>query len=152
VEVILLDKVNNLGNMGDKMAVKSGYARNFLIPQGMALPATRDNLVEFEKRRAELERLAAERLAKAQARRESIHETMVLISTKAGDEGRLFGSIGIMDIVEAMQAKGHALEKHELRMPNGPIRSVGEYEFDVNLGSEVMALIKVVVQSDKAAE
>ena len=152
MEVILLDKVNNLGRMGDKVAVKAGYARNFLVPQGVALPATKENLVEFEKRRAELERLAAERLAQAQARRDAIHETLVVITTKAGDEGRLFGSIGVMDIVEAMDAKGHKLERSELRMPEGPIRSVGEYQFDVDFGSDVVAVIKVAVQSDKVEE
>ena len=130
MEVILLEKVNNLGNMGDKLGVKAGYARNYLVPQGMALPATRENLVEFEKRRAELERLAAERLAKAEARKVAIHESVVIIITKAGDEGRLFGSIGVMDIIEALQAQGHEVERSELRMPEGPIRSVGSYEFD----------------------
>lgn len=152
MEIILLDNVNNLGKMGAKVAVKSGYARNFLVPQGFALPATKDNLVEFEKRRAELERLMAERLAHAQARRDVIHETLVVITTKAGDEGRLFGSIGVMDIVEAMEAKGHKLERSELRMPEGPIRAVGEYQFDIDLGSDVVALIKVAVQSDKVEE
>lgn len=152
MEVILLERVNNLGSMGDKMGVKSGYARNFLIPQGMALPATRDNLLEFEKRRAELELLAAERLAAAEARKVTMHETVVVISTKAGDEGRLFGSIGVMDIVEAMQAKGHAIERSELRMPEGPIRAVGDYEFDLHLGYDVIAVIKVTVKSDKAED
>ena len=148
MEIILLDKVHNLGSIGDKLSVRAGYARNFLIPQGIALPATRDNLVDFEKRRAELERLAAERLAQAQARKERIHEKVVLITVKAGEEGRLFGSIGVMDIVEAMGTAGHPIERSELRMPQGPIRAIGEYAFDIDLGSEVTAMIKVMVQSE----
>lgn len=152
MEIILLDKVNKLGNIGDKVNVKPGFARNFLIPQGIALPATKENLVEFEKRRAELERLAAERLAAAEARKNEIHETSVTIVAKSAEEGKLFGSIGIADIIDALTAAGKDVEKSELRMPEGPIRSVGEYEYNIDLGSDVVAQIKVIVEAEQVAE
>lgn len=148
MEIILLEKVHKLGNMGEKVVVKPGYARNFLVPQGIALPATKDNLVEFEKRRAELERLAAERLAKAEARKATLQDVSVTIITKAGEEGKLFGSIGVMDIVGHMEKAGHAIEKSELRLPEGPIRALGEFDFDIDLGSDVVATIKVIVEAE----
>lgn len=150
VEVILLEKVHKLGAIGDKVSVKPGYGRNFLIPQGIAILATKDNLVEFEKRRAELERIAAEKLAQAEARKAILHEASITIIAKAGDEGKMFGSVGTMDIVDALAAAGHTIEKSELRMPEGAIREVGEYSYDVHLGSDVVASIKVIIEAEKS--
>lgn len=145
MDVILLEKVGGLGNLGDKVRVKGGFGRNFLIPYGKAVSATADNLAKFEAQRAELERSAAERLAAAQARAEKLVGLKVTIAANAGDEGKLFGSIGTRDIADAVTAAGHEVGKHEVRMPNGVIRAIGEVEIDLQLHSDVTATITVAV-------
>jgi len=145
VEVILLKTVGALGALGDKVSVRPGYGRNYLVPFGFAVPATAANLEAFEARRAELEQAAAEQLAEAQARRDRLEGMRVTIARKAGDEGRLFGSVGTGDIAEAVTAAGVALEKQEVRLATGPFRAAGEYEVALHLHPEVDATIKVDV-------
>lgn len=145
MDVILLEKVQNLGNLGEKVSVRPGYGRNFLIPLGKALAATAANLAEFESRRAELEKAEAESLKAAQNRAETLKDCVVTIACKAGDEGRLFGSVGTNDIVEAVVAAGKTIEKHEVRMPEGVLRTTGEYDISINLHSDVTTVIKVEV-------
>ena len=126
MEVILLERVHKLGRLGDKVAVKPGFARNYLIPYGKAVSATAENLVAFEKRRVELERNAAEALAKAEKRAAELNELMVIMQRRTvDDEGKLYGSVGVHDIAEAVNAMGMALEKREITMPSGPIRTLG---------------------------
>ena len=131
MQIILLDKVVNLGGLGDVVKVKDGYARNYLIPQGKAKRANAANLAEFEARRAELERLAAEQLAAAQAEGAKLEGQSVSISRKAGVDGRLFGSVSNADIAEALKAKGFVVEKSAVRMPDGPLKAVGESQIVV---------------------
>lgn len=146
MEVILLEKTRNLGNLGDKVKVRNGYGRNFLIPHGKAVPATEANIKFFEERRAELEKQANEKLAAAQARADRLAEIgAVTIPAKAGDEGKLFGSVGTRDIAEAITAAGVAVAKAEVLMPNGAIRNTGDFELTVQLHSDVAATIKVSV-------
>ncbi|MFT4633831.1 MAG: large subunit ribosomal protein L9 [Candidatus Pseudothioglobus sp.] len=145
MEVILLERVANLGDLGDKVSVKSGYGRNYLMPQKKAVPATKDNIASFEVRRAELQKLADERLAVATTRGTKISALEVTITAKAGDEGKLFGSITVRDIVDAVLAKGVDIEKSEVRMPGGPIRDLGEHDVDVHLHTEVNVILKVGV-------
>ena len=145
MEIILLEKVANLGGLGDRVKVKSGYARNFLIPKGKATEATSSNIARFEARRAELERIAAEALARAQARAEQLAELIVTLSVKTGSEGRLFGSVGAADIANAVSAAGIELQKHEVRLADGPIRQIGEYDVDLFLHGEVKTQIRVNV-------
>ncbi len=145
MEVILLETIAKLGDLGEKVNVKSGYGRNFLIPQRKAVPATAENLEVFEARRAELEKLAGEKLVDAQGRAETINALSVSIETKAGEEGKLFGSVTVRDIAEAAEAKGVSLEKSEIRMPEGPIRELGEFDIDVHLHPEVDAVLKLSV-------
>ena len=148
MEVILLENIANLGDLGDKVNVKSGYGRNFLIPQKKAVPATSANLAEFEARRAELEKQAAGKLAEAQGRAEKLDGLSVSVATKAGDEGKLFGSITVRDIVSAAEAAGQALEKSEVSLPEGPIRELGEFDIAVHLHPEVVATLKHAVGSE----
>ena len=145
MEVILLKNVANLGELGDKVAVRSGYGRNYLVPQGFAVPATVANLQAFEERRAELERAAAEGLALAEARKEKLHGMTVTIARKAGDEGRLFGSVGSGDIAEAITAMGVEVQKQEVRLSDGAFRAAGEYEVTLHIHSDVDAMIKLEV-------
>ena len=147
MQVILLDKVANLGSLGDQVNVKAGYARNFLVPQGKAVPATKKNIEFFEARRAELEAKLAEVLAAANARAEKINalET-VTIASKAGDEGKLFASIGTRDIADAVTAAGVA--KSEVRLPNGVLRTTGEHEVSFQVHSEVFAKVIVNVVAE----
>ncbi|AHE97493.1 50S ribosomal protein L9 [Thioalkalivibrio paradoxus] len=145
MEVILLEKVDNLGGLGDKVRVRPGYARNYLLPQGKAKFATAENIAEFEARRAELERAAAEALAAAEARRDSLDGMVVEITAKAGGEGKLFGSIGAADIADAVTTRGVEIEKRDVRLPEGPLRQAGEYEIDLHLHSDVNAQIRVIV-------
>jgi large subunit ribosomal protein L9 len=145
MQIILLDKVVNLGGLGDVVKVKDGYARNYLIPQGKAKRANAANLAEFEARRAELERLAAEQLAAAQAEGAKLEGQSVSISRKAGVDGRLFGSVTNADIAEALKAKGFVVEKSAVRMPDGPLKAVGESQIVVALHTDVTATISVVV-------
>jgi large subunit ribosomal protein L9 len=152
MEVILLEKVRNLGALGEKVNVKSGYGRNFLIPHGKAVSATPKNIEAFEVRRAELEKLEAEHLAAAQARKAAIEGLgAVIINSKAGDEGKLFGSIGTRDIADAVHAAGVALEKSEIDLPTGVIRNIGDYEIVVELHSDVVATLKLSITSSSAA-
>ncbi|KTQ99433.1 50S ribosomal protein L9, partial [Curtobacterium luteum] len=133
MDVILLEKIANLGNLGDKVNVKGGYARNFLLPQGKATAATAANVEAFEARRAELEKQAAEKKAQADARAAKLAELTVTIAANSGDEGKLFGSIGTRDIAEAVSAAGVELDKSEVRLPNGALRNTGEYDVEVHL-------------------
>ena len=146
MDVILLENIGNLGGLGDKVTVKAGYGRNFLIPQGKAVPATDANIAEFEARRAELERAAAETLAAAQARGESLAalET-ITIEANAGEEGKLFGSIGTRDIANAVTAAGVEIDKAEVRLPEGALRETGEYTIAIQLHPEVMADIALAI-------
>ncbi|MEN0039652.1 MAG: 50S ribosomal protein L9 [Cellvibrio sp.] len=145
MEVILLDKVGRLGAIGDKVTVKSGYGRNYLLPQGKAIAATAKNIADFEARRAELEAAAAGKIADATARAEKLAALEVTIAANAGDEGRLFGSIGTRDIAEAITAAGVAVAKSEVRLPQGVLREIGQYEIDVQLHSEVTQAVKLAV-------
>lgn len=149
MQVILLENIRNLGELGDQVNVKAGYGRNFLIPQGKAVPATKDNVAHFEARRAELEQKAAERLAEAQGRMDKIQAIgTVTIVSKAGDEGKLFGSIGTRDIADAISAAGVEVQKAEVLLPHGVIRSTGEYEIDVQVHSDVTGGIKLAIVSE----
>ena len=146
MDIILLDKIANLGGLGDKVSVKSGYARNFLFPQGKAVPATKANVEKFEQRRAELEAKIAEQLKAAEARAEKVQELAeVTIAAPAGDEGKLFGSIGTRDIAEAITAAGVEVAKAEVKLPTGTLRETGEFEIDLQLHSDVMTSIKLIV-------
>lgn len=148
MEVILLEKVENLGNLGDRVNVKAGYGRNFLIPSGKATPATEEHIKAFEERRAELEKAAAETLAAAEARRDQLVDMTVTIAAKAGDEGKLFGSVGTSDIAEAVTAAGVAIERNEVRLPEGAFRQIGEYTVGVHLHTDVNVDITLVVEAD----
>ncbi|MDH5301376.1 MAG: 50S ribosomal protein L9 [Gammaproteobacteria bacterium] len=145
MEIILLEKVKNLGAIGDRVNVRAGYGRNFLIPQGKAVPATANNVQAFESRRADLEAQAAERLAAAQARLAQLEALTVQISSVAGDEGKLYGSIGTRDIADATTAAGVALAKGEVSLPDGAIRYAGEYQISVQLHADVSGVLKLVV-------
>ena len=148
MEVILLEKVENLGNLGDRVNVKPGYGRNFLIPSGKATPATEEHIKAFEERRAELEKAAAEALSAAEARRDKLVDMTVTITAKAGDEGKLFGSVGTSDIAEAVTAAGVKIERQEVRMPEGAFRQLGEYPVAIHLHSDVNTEITVVVTAE----
>lgn len=143
MEVILLEKVGRVGNVGDKINVKAGYARNFLFPFAKAIPATKENLADFEARKAELMKAAAEKVAAAEARAEKLNGLTVTIEANAGDEGKLFGSVGTRDIAEAVTAAGHPIEKSEVLLPKGALREVGEYDIQLSLGAEVIATVKI---------
>ncbi len=148
MEVILLENVANLGDLGDKVTVKSGYGRNFLIPQRKAVPATADNISQFEVRRAELEKVANEKLVLAQARATQIEALDITLTAKAGDEGKLFGSITVRDIADAIVAAGIEFEKSEVRLPDGPIRELGQFEVDIHLHPEVNSILKLKVVAE----
>ena len=146
MEVILLETVTNLGDLGDKVSVKAGYGRNFLIPQGKAVPATEEAVAEFEARRAELERAAAEAVAAARTRAEALAALDVItIEANAGEEGKLFGSIGTRDIAAAVAAAGCEIDKSEVKLPDGALRDLGEYTIAVQLHAEVMADLTLAV-------
>ncbi|MGI9200023.1 MAG: 50S ribosomal protein L9 [Woeseiaceae bacterium] len=145
MNVILLDNVENLGNIGDLVKVKPGYGRNFLIPQGKAALATPQNIKEIEVRRAELEKAAADELAAAKKRAKAVDGVELVISANAGSEDKLFGSVGPVDIVESLKEIQVEVERSEVRMPDGPIHDLGEYEIGVHLHSEVNATVKVRV-------
>lgn len=149
MEVILLDKVENLGGIGDKVKVKPGYARNYLLPQGKATRATAANIAEFEARRAELEAKAAGVISEARARAEKITGLKLVIPAKAGSEGKLFGSIGPVDIAEAAEAAGVTIERSELRLAEGPLRTIGEHEVEVHLHAEVSVPITVTIEAEE---
>lgn len=149
MQIILLDKVANLGSLGDVVKVKDGYARNYLIPQGMAKRATSSNMAEFEARRAELERIQAEKLAAAQELGGKLEGLMVQITRKAGMDGRLFGSVSNADVAEALEAQGFSLDKAQVRMPEGPIKAVGDTAVPVSLHSDVTVEITVSVLGEQ---
>ena len=143
MEVILLSKIENLGSLGDKVSVRSGYARNYLIPQGKAKFATAANIKEFEARRAELEAEAADSLAAAEARKATLNELKISIPAKESSEGKLFGSVGNTDVIEALKAAGHEVEKREVRMPDGAFRNIGTYEIELHLHTDVNATVTI---------
>ena len=149
MQVILMEKVANLGELGDVVKVKDGYARNFLIPHGKAKRATPDNLKAFESRRAELEKAQADVLAKAQERGAKLDGLTVQITQKAGPDGRLFGSVTNYDIVEALQKQGHEVERAMIRMPQGPLKQVGEYPLQIALHTDVTVTVKVSVLGEQ---
>ena len=149
MNIILLDKVANLGGLGDQVSVKSGYARNFLFPQGKAVPATKLNVEKFDARSAELEAKITEVLAAAQARADQLTALEpVSIAAPAGDEGKLFGSIGTRDIADAVSAAGVKVTKAEVKLPTGTLRDLGEYDIDVQLHAEVTTTVKVVIVAE----
>jgi len=148
MNVILLEKINRLGVLGDQVKVKAGFGRNYLIPQGKALPATKANVEMFESRRAELEKAAAESMASAQARADQLNGKEVVIVRKAGDEGRMFGSVNNQDVADALTAAGNEVAKREVRMPEGAIRELGEYELQLHLHTDVNASVKVIVEAE----
>ena len=145
MEVILLEKVTNLGSLGDKVKVKSGYGRNYLLPFGKAVPATAENVKQFEVRRAELEKVATDKLNKANARAEAINGKEMTMVAKAGDEGKLFGSIGTKDIAAAVSELGVEIEKSEIKLPEGALRAIGEYDIDIQLHTDIVASVRVIV-------
>lgn len=149
MEIILLEKIRNLGDLGARVKVKRGYGRNYLIPYGRAVYATEENVSKFEKRRAELEKIAAERQQQALVRKQQLEALGVItVAAKAGEEGKLFGSIGTRDIAEALVKAGATIEKREIQLPTGAIRMLGEYEISVELYSDVIATVKVLVASE----
>lgn len=150
MEVILLDKVANLGTLGDKVKVKNGYARNFLIPSGKAKPATEESIREFEAIRAELEKKSSDAYTAAVSRKQRIEALGGLtIKAKSGGEGKLFGSVGTFDIVEAATAAGIEIEKSEVRLPTGNLREIGEHTVTIHLHSEVDASIKIIIEEEE---
>jgi large subunit ribosomal protein L9 len=149
MEVILLEKVANLGNLGDRVQVRSGYARNYLLPKGKATLATPANIKKFEERRAELEKIAREALANAQARKAKLEGFKLVLKAKAGNEGKLFGSIGTTDIAEAATAAGHPVARSEVRLPNGPLRTVGEHVITLHLHTDVDVELAVVIEAEE---
>jgi large subunit ribosomal protein L9 len=149
MEIILLQKVANLGNIGDRVKVKPGYGRNFLLPQGKATLATPDNVAKFEARRAELEKAAGEELGKAQARAAKLQGFKLSITAKAGGEGKLFGSVGTSDIAEATTKAGFDVERSEVRLPHGPIRQAGEHLVQIHLHTDVTVELPVTIVAEE---
>jgi len=149
MQVILMEKVANLGELGDVVKVKDGYARNFLIPEGKAKRATPDNLKMFEAKRAELEKAQGEVLAKAQERGSKLEGLTVQITQKAGPDGRLFGSVTNYDIVEELKKLGHEVERANIRMPQGPLKQVGEYPLQIGLHTDVTVTVKIAVLGEQ---
>ena len=145
MEVILLEKIDRLGGLGDMVNVKAGYARNFLLPKGVAKLATEANIAEVEARRAELESQAAETLKASEARRDKIADMSVSITAKSGSEGKLFGSVGNSDIADAVTAAGVDVAKREVRLPDGPLRTAGDFEIILHLHADVDALLKLTI-------
>lgn len=150
MQVILLQRVVNLGKLGETVDVKAGYGRNYLIPQGKALPATEANIAKFEARRAELEALEAEALAAANKRAEALTDVNVIMRAKSGDEGKLFGSIGARDIADALTKSGLEVDRSEVKMPEGAFRQVGEYKVTIQLHHDISADILVTILSEDA--
>lgn len=149
MEVILLQKVANLGNIGDRVKVRSGYGRNYLLPTAKATLATPENVKRFEERRAELERVAHEQLASAQQRAQAFKDFKLAITAKAGTEGKLFGSVGTSDIAEACTAQGHPLTRSEVRLPSGPLRTVGEHTVALHLHTDVDVALAVTIVAEE---
>lgn len=150
MEVILLENIENLGSLGDKVTVKAGFARNYLLPGGKAKPATAENIAEFEKIKAELEKAAAEAMAAAQARKASLEALgPIVITAKVGSEGKLFGSIGTADIADAVTSAGVEIEKREIRLPEGALRVTGEHEIDIHLYTDVDTTVVVNIVGEE---
>lgn len=149
MDVILLQKVANLGNIGDRVKVRSGYGRNYLLPHGKATLATPDNVARFEARRDELEKLAREHLSSAQERAAAMQDFKLTITAKAGTEGKLFGSIGTSDIAEAATKAGFKVERSEVRMPNGPLRMVGEHSVGLHLHADIDVPLTVSIVAEE---
>ena len=149
MEVILLQKVANLGNIGDRVKVRSGFGRNFLLPQGKATLATADNIARFEARRTELERLAREQLSSAEERAAAMKDFKLTIHAKAGTEGKLFGSIGTSDIAEACTRDGFKVERSEVRLPTGPLRMVGEHTVNLHLHADIDVPLQVAIVAEE---
>ncbi len=149
MDVILLTKVANLGTIGDRVIVKSGYGRNYLLPSGKATLATPANVAHFEARRAELEKAAGDQLAAAQARAAALAEFKLIITSKAGSEGKLFGSVGTTDIAEAVTAAGHPLSRSEVRLPAGPLRTVGDHGVALHLHTDVEVTLAVTIVAEE---
>lgn len=155
MQVILLQRIVNLGKLGETVDVKSGYGRNYLIPQGKALPATPANVEKFEARRAELEAIEAEELAAAQKRADALTDVNVIMRAKSGEDGKLFGSIGTRDIADALTKSGLEVDRAEVKLPEGTLRQVGEYNVDIQLHHDIFASILVTILSedgDQAAQ
>jgi large subunit ribosomal protein L9 len=148
MEVILLEKIDNLGTIGDRVKVRSGYGRNFLLPKGKATLATPENIAIFEERRAELERKQADEVAAAEARAAQIGALSLKLLAKAGAEGKIFGSLGTIDIAEACNEAGVPVERSEVRLPDGPLRTLGEHEIEIHLSSDVNVNVRIEVVSD----
>lgn len=151
MEVILLEKIRKLGELGDQVKVKPGYGRNFLVPQGKAVPATPENIQKFEARRAELEQAQSDVLAAANARAEKLNGLTVTLVRKASTEGKLYGSVGAVDIAEAVTATGMELSKKEVQLPDGPLRQIGEADIALQLHADVEVMIKVQVVAEEGA-
>ncbi len=150
MEVILLENIENLGSLGDKVSVKAGFARNYLVPHGKAKMATAANLAEFEARRVELENAAAEAKANGETRQQAIEALGTIeIAAKVGSEGKLFGSIGVADVADAITAAGHEVEKREIRMPDGAIRSTGEHQIDIHLYTDIDTVVTINVVGEE---
>lgn len=148
MDLILLQKVQNLGDLGDLVKVKSGYGRNYLVPQGKAVPATKENLAAFEARREEFEAAAQDRLGKAQARATGLADVVVEITANASEEGNLYGSIGPREIANAVTALGHEINKSEVIMGEGPIKTIGEFDVVIHLHADVETQVKVIVNQE----
>ncbi|MCF6338824.1 MAG: 50S ribosomal protein L9 [Gammaproteobacteria bacterium] len=148
MNVILLERVQNLGDLGDQVSVKAGYGRNFLIPQGKAVSASKDNVAKFEARRAELEKTAAEKLVAAEVRKTALEALEITITQQAGDEGKLFGSVGTHDIAEAITAAGAEVSRAEVRLSEGALRQIGDYEISIELHSDIQATVKLSVVAE----
>jgi large subunit ribosomal protein L9 len=149
MDVILLTKVANLGNIGDRVKVKSGYGRNFLLPKGKATLATPDNVKKFEARRAELEKIARDQFQDAESRAAAFKDFKLQITAKAGTEGKLFGSIGTADIAEACTAQGHKLVRSEVRLPTGPLRTVGDHMITLHLHTDIDVQLPVIITAEE---
>ncbi len=149
MDVILLQKVANLGGIGDRVQVSSGYGRNFLLPKGKATLATLSNVAKFELRREELERIASDDLSKGEARASALKDFMLRISAKAGSEGKLFGSIGTADIADACSSQGHKIERSEVRLPSGPIRMIGEHQVVLHLHTDIDVQLLVTIVAEE---
>src|SRR5436190_12308372 len=149
VKVILLEKIHSLGVLGEPVTVSDGYARNYLIPRQKAVPATKENIIKFEKQRAEFVKIEQDKLQMAETRAAAINDLILTLPVKSAEEGRLYGSIGISELVRAAEAAGITLEKSEIRLPNGPLRQLGEHEVSIQLHSDVIATLKVNIIAEE---
>ncbi len=149
MEVILLEKIHNLGELGEQVKVKPGYGRNFLIPQGKAVPANKENVEMFEQRRAELEKAEAEAMQEAQSRADKLNGKTFTLKRRASSEGKLFGSVNVVDIEAAITAEGLEIEKQEIQLPEGPFRTTGEFELTLLFHADVTADIRIIVEAEE---